>query len=82
MMALCKLGNFHLILLSADIVLNVRFQNYFHEYYQSVSLNPNQARCFVGPDLGLNCLQRLAADSEQNTLLAGKGLKSSDHTQI
>ena len=41
-----------------------------------------QARCFVGPDLGLNCLQRLATDNEQNTLQAGKGLKSSDHTQI
>ena len=26
------------------------------------SLDPDQARHFVGPDLGLNCLQRLSAD--------------------
>ena len=30
------------------------FENFFQEYYQS-------ARQFVGPDLGLNCLQRLSA---------------------
>ena len=77
MLTLCKLDNFHLILLSADIF----FRNSFHEYYQSVILNPDQARCFVGSDLGLNCLQRLTTDNEQNTLLAGKGLKSSDHKQ-
>ena len=31
------------------------------------SLDPDQARHFVGPDLGPNCLQRLSADdtSEQ-----------------
>ena len=28
----------------------------------SNSLDPDQARRFVGPDLGLNCLQRLTAD--------------------
>ena len=28
----------------------------------SNSLDPNQARHFVGPDLGPNCLQRLLAD--------------------
>ena len=28
----------------------------------SNSLNPDQARQFVGPDLGPNCLQRLSAD--------------------
>ena len=28
----------------------------------SNSLEPDQARHFVGPDLGLNCLQRLSAD--------------------
>ena len=30
----------------------------------SNSLVPDQARCFVGPDLGLNCLQRLSADDK------------------
>ena len=28
----------------------------------SNSLDPDQARHFVGPDMGLNCLQRLSAD--------------------
>ena len=28
----------------------------------SNSLDPDQARQFVGPDLDLNCLQRLSAD--------------------
>ena len=28
----------------------------------SNSLDPDQARHFVGPDLGLNCLQRFLAD--------------------
>ena len=29
----------------------------------SYSLDPDQARHFVGPDLGPNCLQRLSADN-------------------
>ena len=29
----------------------------------SNSLGPDQARRFVGPDLGLNCLPRLSADN-------------------
>ena len=34
------------------------------------SLDPDQARLFVGPDLGPNCLQRLSADdtSRQSVL--------------
>ena len=28
----------------------------------TVSLDPDQARHFVGPDLGPNCFQRLSAD--------------------
>ena len=28
------------------------------------TFDSNQARRFVGPDLGLNCLQRLSADNE------------------
>ena len=30
----------------------------------SNSLDPDQARCFVGPDLDPNCLQRLSADDK------------------
>ena len=37
----------------------------FFQYYQvSSSLDPDQARQIVGPDLGLNCLQRLSADDK------------------
>ena len=36
----------------------------------SNNLNPDQARHFVGPDLGPNCLQRLSAD------IAGKELNT------
>ena len=39
----------------------------------SNSLDPDQARCFVGPDLGPNCLQRLSADDKSP--LAGKELR-------
>ena len=30
----------------------------------SNSLDPDQARHYVGPDLGQNCLQRLGADDK------------------
>ena len=38
------------------------------------SLKPDQARRFVGPDLGPNCLQRLSADdtSRQRVKLIGE----------
>ena len=32
----------------------------------SNSLDPDQARRFVGPDLGPNCLQRLSADDKSH----------------
>ena len=38
----------------------------------SNSLDPDQAQHFVGPDLGLNCLQMLSADNKSP--LAGKEL--------
>ena len=40
----------------------------------SNSLDPDQARRFVGPDLGPNCLQRLSADdtSRQTVQLIGE----------
>ena len=34
----------------------------------SNSLDPDQARHFVGPDLGPNCLQRLSADDKKDVL--------------
>ena len=30
----------------------------------SNSFDPDQAQCFVGPDLGPNCFQRLSADDK------------------
>ena len=39
-------------------------KNYFRNTIRvSNSLDPDQARHFVGPDLGPNCLQRLSADN-------------------
>ena len=41
--------------------LLIFWKNSFWNYYQqSVSLDPDQAQHFVGPDLGPNCLQRWA----------------------
>ena len=53
-----------LFLSSVDFFLTSNFskKKIFQEYHQSVNLNsldPDQARHFVGPDLGPNCLQRL-----------------------
>ena len=51
------------------------FEKLFQEYHQSVNdLDPNQAKRFVGPDfvgpdLGLNCLQ-----GYEQTTLVGKEL--------
>ena len=36
--------------------------DFFNGIQVSNSLNPDQARHFVGSDLGPNCLQRLSAD--------------------
>ena len=35
----------------------------------SSSLEPDQARCFVGPDLRPNCLQRLLADDTSRQIV-------------
>ena len=43
------------------------FEKLFQESIRvSNSLDPDQARCFVGPDLGPNCLQRLSAEDTSN----------------
>ena len=54
-----------MFLSSADCFQNQLFfsKNYFRNITRaSNSLDPDQARRFVGPDLGPNCLQRLSAD--------------------
>ena len=41
------------------------FKNSFRKIIRvSNNLDPDQARHFVGPDLGPNCLQRLSADDK------------------
>ena len=48
---------------SADIFQNQHFQKVLSGILSvSNSLEPDQARRSVGPDLGPNCLQRLSAD--------------------
>ena len=54
---MCPSGNFHAFLSSADF-----FKKFFQEYHMSNSLDPAQARHFVGPHLGPTCLQRLPSD--------------------
>ena len=41
----------------------------------SNSMDPDQARRFVGPDLGLNCLQRLSAEKVTKFTTSGKRVK-------
>ena len=56
--------------------LLVLFQNYLFSIFfrntirVSNSLDPGQARLFVGPDLGPNCLQTLSADNTSRQLFS------------
>ena len=38
--------------------------DFFNAIMVSNSLDPDQAQCLVGPDLGPNCLQRFSADNK------------------
>ena len=49
--------------------------DFFNTIWVSNSLDPDQARHFVGPDLGQNCLQRLSADNKSHPP-AGKDLNT------
>ena len=48
----------------------------------SNSLDQNQARHFVGPDLGPNCLQRLSKAKVIQKLLLAKGRVNSLHVSV
>ena len=54
------------------------FKKFFKDYHQMIrvsnSLDPDQARHFVGPDLGPNCLQN--CKSYQQMTKVGKDLSS------
>ena len=67
------MGNVLCFLSSADFFKVNFFEKFFQEHYQSVKqfLDPDQARHFVGPDLGPNCLQRLSADNTRRQSLNG-----------
>ena len=54
----------HAFMSSADFLSKSSFpkNNFRNTVRVSSSLDTDQARRFVGPDLGLNCLQRLSAD--------------------
>ena len=58
------MGNFQAFLSSADFFSKSTFsENSFRNTIRvSNSLDPGQARHFVGPDLGPNRLQKLTAD--------------------
>ena len=58
------LGNLHASLSSADFFPKSSFSkiSFRNTIRVTNSLDPDQARHFVGPDLGPNCLQRLSAD--------------------
>ena len=61
--SLCMLGNFACFLSSADIFFQNQLflKNSFHNTIKvSNSLDPNQSRDYVGPDLGPNCLQKFS----------------------
>ena len=46
----------------------------------SNSLDPDQARQFVGPDLGPNCLNRLSADDTSRQRVMQASLNCENHT--
>ena len=60
----CILGNFSCILSSADFFSKLIFQknSFRNTIRMSNSLDPDQVRQIVGPDLGPNCLPKLSAD--------------------
>ena len=59
----CMLGNWACFFVVCDF-FKIKFFDFFfrNTIKMSDSLDPDQARHFVGLDLGQNCLQRLSAD--------------------
>ena len=67
------LGNFSCfcLLSSADIFSKLSFKknSFRNTFIVSNDLDPDQDLRFVGPDLGLNCLQRLSADNKRKEII-------------
>ena len=55
-----------MLLLFLHSLLLCHMLEFFNTIRVSNSWDPDQARHFVGPDLGPNCLQRLLADSKSH----------------
>ena len=74
---LCMLGNFTWVFLFFWFFQNNIYEKFFHTntIRVSSSLDPDQARHFVGPDLGPNCLQT----DEKMSPLAGRELNSKEY---
>ena len=52
-----------IIFFKQDLLISTNFTGMIGTTIRvSTSLDPDQVRCSVGPDLGPNCLQRLSAD--------------------
>ena len=46
------------------LLILIKIINYFRNFVRaSNSLDPDQVRCFIGPVLGQNCLQRISTDA-------------------
>ena len=66
---LCMLGNFSCFIFLSSISADFFFKTISKESFRNTirvsnSLDPDQARHFVGPDLYPNFLQRLSADDK------------------
>ena len=57
-------SNIAFVIPSHFIIVTLWVLDFFKTVWESSSLDPDQARHFVGPDLGPNCLQRLSADNK------------------
>ena len=64
-LTLCLLGNFASLFVVCEFFYTIStfLKNYFRKTIKEWNnLDPDQAKCFVGPDLGPDCLQWLSAD--------------------
>ena len=75
LLTLCMLGNFACFLLSVDFLLKLTFskKSFRNTIRVSNNLDPDQARCFFGPDLNPNGLQWLSTEDKKSPLV-GKEL--------
>ena len=61
--------------LFSHILFTLWMPDFFNTIKVSNSLDPDQVRLFVGPDLGPNCSQRLSADNKINVSPSGQRVK-------